>query len=203
MGYQRFSRSREGYSGGSFPGVTLHFKEFLSEREAFLIFNAAVLNKSGVLRKRNQFLPPKNGSLVKFWLRTVGDLPNGRRSRIWEYMGKLKPHLFQMNTRIDGKGENKSAGLLNIPFDEIRSSLVDDRQPDYGPKTDTLRTNHTDDNYARTQGTSGLQEDITECHFDYEISQKENTILRDIPVSKDVNNQSVEEWLKDYFLKDD
>ena len=111
--YIRFTRSAKGYANGRHPGVTLHFQELRSKRDAHLIFNAETSNSIGKLRPRKQFLPPRNGSLVKFWERTIGVLPSNRRSRIWEHMGRLKPFLYQFTVRGDGKGKNNSAGLLS------------------------------------------------------------------------------------------
>ena len=146
--YRSFSRSNQGYGVGKYPGVTLQFKELSYGKSAYLIFNVEVLKRNGRLRKGKEFLPPKSGALVEFWRRTVGDLPNGRRSRIWEHMSHLGPYLFHILTRFDGKGENKSAGLLNIPFDEIRSSIPYEVRPNYGPDTYASRTVSTDDEGA-------------------------------------------------------
>ena len=51
--YIRFTRSGEGYSGGRFPGVTLHFREVESDHNAYLVFNTEVIKASGELRKKN------------------------------------------------------------------------------------------------------------------------------------------------------
>ena len=201
--YQSFSRSNQGYGVGKYPGVTLQFKELSSEKSAYLILNAEVLKQNGRLRKRKEFLPPKNGALVEFWRRTVGDLPNGRRSRIWEHMSSLNPYLFNIRTRSDGKGENKSAGLLSISFDEISSSSLDEVQPNCGPDTYAPRTVFTDEGRAWSLQKRGLRANRTTSDLDHETSQQGNKIVRDAPVSKDINNQSMEEWLAEYSREDD
>ena len=200
--YIRFTRSGEGYSGGRFPGVTLHFREVESDHNAYLVFNTDVIKPSGQLRKKNEFLPPKDGSLVKFWKRTVGDLPNQRRSRMWEHMGKLKPYLYQINTRPNGKGENKSAGLLNIPFEDIKASLTDKQRTHYGQVTDAQRTNSTDGNIPQSNVSSGLEVNPITCRLNHELSHQERKISRKPYSSVDVSNKTTEEWLKQYSSLD-
>jgi hypothetical protein len=189
--YIRFTRSGEGYSGGRFPGVTLHFREVESDHNAYLVFNTQVIKASGELRKKNEFLPPADGSLVKFWKRTVGNLPNQRRSRMWEHMGKLKPYLYQINTRPDGKGENKPGGLLNIPFEDIKASLTDEQ-----------RTDSTDGNIPQSNVSSGLEVNPITCRLNHELSHQERKISRKPYSSVDVSNKTTEEWLEHYSSLD-
>ena len=196
--YIRFTRSGEGYSGGRFPGVTLHFREVESDHNAYLVFNTQVIKASGELRKKNEFLPPADGSLVKFWKRTVGNLPNQRRSRMWEHMGKLKPYLYQINIRPNGKGENKSAGLLNISFEDIKASLTDEQRTHYGQVTDAQRTNSTDGNIHQSHVSSGLEVNSIKCRLNHEQSHQDSKILSESYSSVDVSNQTAEEWLEDY-----
>ena len=200
--YIRFTRSEAGYFGGRFPGVTLNFREVESDHKAHLIFNAGVIRASGELRKKNEFLPPADGALVKFWKRTVGDLPNQRRSRMWEHMGKLKPYLYQINTRPDGKGENKSAGLLNIPFEDIKASLTDEQRTHYGQVTDEQRTDSTDGNIPQSNVSIGLEVNSITCRLKHELSHQERKISRKPYSSVDVSNQSNDEWLEDYSSLD-
>ena len=200
--YIRFTRSEAGGFGGRFPGVTLHFREVESDHKAHLIFNAKVIKASGELRKKNEFLPPADGALVKFWKRTVGDLPNQRRSRMWEHMGKLKPYLYQINTRPDGKGENNSAGLLNISFEEIKASLTDEQRTHYGQVTDEQRTDSTDGNIPQSNVSIGLEVNSITCRLNHELSHQDRKILRKPYSSVDVSNQSTDEWLEDYSSLD-
>ena len=200
--YTRFTRSQGGYADGRYPGVTLHFGEFGTDREAYLIFNAEVKKPSGVLRKQNEFLPPTSGGLVKFRKRTVGDFPNRRRSRIWEHMGKLKSYLYQMTIRPDGKGENKSAGLLNIPYEEIKSSVMDEPRTDYERNTDQQRTNFTDVDVPQGQICNGLVRNPIACTVKHELSYQEKKILRKPLSYEEIRNQTTEEWLEDYSRLD-
>ncbi len=195
--YIRYTRSAEGYANGRHPGVTLHFQEVRSKRDTHLIFNAETTNRVGNLRPRKQFLPPRSGSLVKFWERTVGALPSNRRSRLWEHMGRLKPFLYQFTVRGDGKGENNSAGLLNIPFEEIARILANRTRTDHGPSTYRSRTQLTDETINQEQTKRGLQRYSTASQTDYETSMQDRTIPR-LSNSQDISNQSVEEWLAPY-----
>ena len=54
--YIRFTRSGEGYSGGRFPGVTLHFREVESDHNAYLVFNTEVIKASGELWMASRFM---------------------------------------------------------------------------------------------------------------------------------------------------
>ena len=196
--YLRFTRPEGGYRDGRYPGVTLHFAEFGADREAYLIFNAEITKTSGEPRKKSEFLPPARGALVKFWKRTVGDLPNQRRSRLWEHMGKLKPYLFHLKINLQGKGENKSAGLLNIPFEEIKSSFTDNTRTDYGRNTDEQRTNFTDVDVSQSNICKGLERKPITCASNYDLSHQERKIPRKPLSHEEIMNQTTEEWLADY-----
>ena len=195
--YLRFTRSAAGYRDGRYPGVTLHFGEFGTDRQAYLIFNVGTTKPSGKLRKKNEFLPPASGALVKFWKRTVGDLPNQRPSRLWEHMGRLKPYLFHLRTNSNGKGENKSAGLLNISDEEIRASFTDWTRTSNGRVTDEQRTNFTDVSVVQSKVSSGLKRKSVTCNSNYERGLQGRAITR-LSNSQDISNQSVEEWLAAY-----
>ena len=188
--FDRFTRSSGGYGGGKFPGITLHYTEVLTEEETHLIFNAEVTKPgSSELRPGKRFLPPERGSFIKYWKRTVGDLPQGRRSKCWESMSRFKPIVIDLAPDYRGKGCNKTAVTVELRHDQICASIADPMRTGNAPSSNQIRTTIPPEGIARELADTGLQRFQTTCAANYELSKQDSAITR---------NESTEEWLRRY-----
>ena len=188
--YDRFTRSSGGYNGGRYPGITLHYIDVLTDEEVYLIFNAKVTKAaSSELRAGKSFLPPERGGFLKYWKRTVGVLPQGRRSKCCESMSSFKDIVVDLAPDYKGKARNKTAMALEISSSQIRDSLADYLRTNSEPNSNPARTNLTIHGIAEELAGTDLQRNPSTCADNYELSKQDSELTR---------QESIEEWIQDY-----
>ena len=212
-----FSTGR--YNRGRQPGVTLSFESEETGQIYYAIFNVD-LHRARNTKKYaagsplpdNRFRIGRRHELYRFWKRTGLKLPS-RLSSLHDYMGNLRSLIFCGFARRDGKLANKT---LRVSIGQHNSISDEEWHPDspiasnyerdgntQAPDSSHATSRHLPSNghtvmpnkeCAETPFSSSFANDLSACGFKYELGQQ-GSRSKD---SKAVEDQTNEEWLKDY-----
>lgn len=152
----RFTGYKAGkFGGGRIAGVCLQFEEVITGREAYAIFNASITRarttrhgKAGAPLPAGQFRVGPRSGFLKFWRRAGLEEPP-RLTSFHDYMGKLRPLLFQASV-ADGERLDKSTiKPLEVSADGVASiagglKLPDNHRTSAGQLPDNIQTSLPD-----------------------------------------------------------
>lgn len=205
----------QGYSTGKYgkhlsEGATLRFSSATDPTPAFYcIFNVELSRKrqskhgsAGSPLPKGQFRVTKNHLFYQFWLKTGLAIPP-RLSSFHDYMGKLKPILFQATFTRQGRIDAKTLRPASISHEEILAEYLH-HHPDKLQTMDIQYPykNHTtlpDKHCSQTQAECGLKPDRGTGPKRYDRSNQDNAYSchSTLVLPKSIT-LTTEEWLADY-----
>jgi hypothetical protein len=212
--YETYSTGK--YTVHSAGGVTLQLASLDVEKTWYVIFNAELVRarksrhqKSGSLLPNRQFRVLKRSHFVKFWKKTGLKMPP-RLSSFHDYMGNLKGQVLTADPAGPGTSGRLDAGSLR-PLEITHQQLLDAFQIVFQPDNSHTSGIHLPDNsHTRApykelptdQAQWGAQHILATCGNNCGSSKQGGADTRKgvpkVVTSVRVEDQSVEEWLKDY-----
>jgi hypothetical protein len=202
-------------------GLYLKLSNLADTKACYTIFNAGVErqrdSKNGMAGTRlpaNQFTITKRQDFYMFWVSAGLKIPNRSLSRLWGYMGNLKPlHFTGSYDSADHKQEKiltRTLKVLNISY----KTLLDSGEFIHNPCTAHSRTIHTaytssiHKEVDASQNAHSIQPALTtgSNSHDRRLKGKEVNGNPYSPLIQSMNNitkrpqdQTRDEWLADYI----
>ena len=176
-------------------GITLIFKNVISQDESYLIFNAdlhrqrsTAHGKKGDPLPKGHFRISKRSGFYHFWLGTGLDIPK-RVSAIHGYMGNLSALIFAGEAVLDHKNKSRFANKKDIVPLNITHEMIIEKLAYHGQVMDkpctvdgqlmhNSWTSPMDKETSPAQVRRGLQPVSSTCADKYDNKVKGNTITR-------------------------
>lgn len=206
------------YSTGSYgehlaSGLTLQFCTLVSEEDSYVIFNVDLTRvrkskngRAGTPLPKGQFRAGERSHFYKFWKKSGLKMPC-RLSSFHDYMGNLKGMLFTGNYKKDERLDAASLRPLSISYEQFLAAFNLTNMP-CKPQTvtkqppDNVHTKLPYKESLETQSSQGMRQLSTTCDYNYDTSNEGDTGARDnvilFTTSILPENQTTDEWLKDY-----
>lgn len=205
-GFQYTSYSTGNYGKKCGAGITLQFVNRLNDEAAYTVFNVELTRKrnsqhgkAGSALPVGQFRPPARGYFVPFWKRSGLALPP-RLGSFHDYMGKLKPIIFEGQFSKGERLDSKSIQPLNISSALLeRRLLADTNQTKPILNPDKRHTKEPYNNTPQPQIEQGLAPNQAAGQYNYGKRLSGNEVSRGSPSPLDYpKNQTTQQWLEAY-----
>lgn len=190
-------------------GLNLHLTNMKDNKECYTIFNIGLkrqrdskTGQAGARLPKGQFTVTKKQNFYAFWLSTELKIPDRPSSRLWAYMGNLKPlHLTGSYDPSDTKREKIQTKTLN-PLNVSYESLLNIGQLIHKPCSPQAQGIHSEYTKAIHKETSSDQQpqgiqpiSITGKNNHGTRLQGKEVISNHDTHPNSLINQSVDDWL--------
>ncbi|MBV1959875.1 MAG: hypothetical protein KUG53_03990 [Pseudomonadales bacterium] len=213
--YESYSTGRYGKARSG--GVSLQFKSLLSEKQSYMVFNAALdrakttsHGKKGSPLPKGRFRVGRKSGFVKFWRSTGLKIP-ARLSSFHDYMGNLGGILFTGSYSDGEKLDKQTVRPVELSHDQLLQAFSIENLP-YNSHTNAIQTpykSHTKMPYkesVQSQPQQGIQANPTTGETNCGIRLQGSTGIREnitpistpVVIHKSVQDQSIDEWSDDY-----
>lgn len=200
-----------GYSTGHYgphkaAGVTLQFVSLTTEEEAYAVYNVRLTRTrtttagaKGTPLPARHFRVGRRHEFYKFWLRSGVTLPP-RAAKFHDYMGNLRDIIFAAPLR-DNRLDKQQLKPLTLTHEEIFAAFMSPNvSTTPAQSTHICRTAVPHNTLPEKYAVQGLQqiEDTGAAMYGNKVISMSSYKSSNIPPVRAQEEQSVEDWLKDY-----